>query len=376
MKIAFVGDLFLGGEFIPYASGKGIDLLSPFEEIISLTRDADIFVVNLEGPICGQENNRRKDVVSILSNNLDVLKFINEHGNCVINLANNHMMDYGEQGLNETVSALKKHDLNFIGAGRNYREANQELSCTVNNRKVAFISYTSDAPHIRAIIATDSTAGCAAYTDLNVVLKKIQELKQTANTVCVLLHWGYEFHQYPTPDQVKIAHSMADAGADLIIGHHPHVIQGIELYNRSLIAYSLGNLFFPDFRSVNNRIQYVKPISKEFMILISELSTDGHIRYESVGGILDESYRLRVHEGKKKVAFLENQKALSEPLKRTDYDSFWARYKIKREKELQKESISEAVYKLRKTPIKQLFKEVKFDDLKRNVKRILKALSK
>lgn len=374
IKIAFMGDLFLGGEFINYATRRKIDFLSPLEKIKVFTKKADVVVINLEGPL-GAGKSKRPDVKSVLFNNTEIIKFFIEHNKCVINLANNHIMDFGVEGLINTISELDKNSIDFLGAGRNSEEANKELILTIENRKIAFISFTSDAPHIRAIIASDTRAGCSTYTRLENVLTKIKDLKSSDMTVCVMLHWGYEFFQYPSPDQVRMAHTMAESGADIIIGHHPHVIQGIEKYKNSLIVYSLGNLFFPDFRSIDNRIQYVKPLSKEFMLLILELTENKCFDYDVVNGFVNENYEFCINRESNYDAFMKKLMSLSKPLETPDYDSFWLEYKKKRDKEITRESFIEALYKMRKTPLKELIRNLKFDDFKRNFIRIVKIFS-
>jgi poly-gamma-glutamate capsule biosynthesis protein CapA/YwtB (metallophosphatase superfamily) len=286
-------------------------------------------------------------------------------------------MDYGEEGLQQTIATLEKNNIKYVGAGRNYNKANQELILRLKNQEIAFIAYTSDEKHIRAIIADKNTAGCATYLDLKKAIDKIRYLKSRVDTVCVSLHWGHEYYQYPNPEQVNMAHALVDAGADFIIGHHPHVIQGMEKYNESMILYSIGNFFFPDFKSQSGRIQSQKQITKEFMIVSSILSETGSIGYDYIGGIIEDStHLLKIFKDSEHEAFRKKMIMLSNPLSDARYHTLWTEYKKRREKELTKESVIEAFDKLRKTPITDLIKELTLDDLKRNVVRIIRVVTK
>jgi poly-gamma-glutamate synthesis protein (capsule biosynthesis protein) len=376
IQFAFIGDLFLGGEYISFAEKSGINMLEPFRNVHHLTTDADILVVNLEGPIYTGPN-KRPDVSSVLFNHPDAIKYLLNHRECVVNLANNHIMDYGEEGLLRTIAILDQNNIKYVGAGRNYEKANQELILYLKNKKIAFVAYTSDENHIGAIIANKNTAGCATYLDLDTAVGKIRSLKNRVDTVCVLLHWGHEYYQYPSPDQVNLAHALVDAGADFIIGHHPHVIQGIENYKRSLILYSTGNFFFPNYKSQSGRIQYQKPMTKEFIIIFSILCEDGSISYAYIGGLIDDrKHMLEIFKGNEQDAFEKKMIMLSNAISDIRYDTLWSDYKKKRDKELARESTHEAFYKLKKTPVIDLIKDLTFEDIKRNIVRIVRIVTK
>jgi len=369
VRIAFVGDLFLGGEYISYAKRSGINILSAFDEVLPITESADVLVLNLEGPIF-EDSHYRRDATAVLSNDPEIVNFISRHKDCVVNLANNHIMDYGNEGLYETLDILKKNKIKYLGAGKNYSEANQELILNVKNKSIAFIACTSNEARVGAIIAEGDNSGCASYDNVANLLTKIKILKNKVDTVCVLLHWGYEYFQYPDPDQINIAHNLVDAGADFVISHHPHVIQGIESYKKALISYSTGNFFFPEFKSTTGRIKYPKKITNEFIILFSDLNDTGEIKYEFIGGLRNDYYKLNMYKSDEKESFVKRMKTISDPFKSSQYQAFWANYKSKRDKELKKENAIEALYKLKKTPIKDLVREISLKDITRNIGRL------
>lgn len=139
-----------------------------------------------------------------------------------VNISNNHIYDYLDKGFSDTIDALKAEGINYFGEGNKWLTE-------VNGNKMAFLGYRG-------------------FSDHEAFLKKvggdIEELKNQGYTVVINFHWGQEGSYYPNEGQKRIAHYAMDQGADLIIGHHPHVIQGIEKYKGKIIAYSLGNFAF------------------------------------------------------------------------------------------------------------------------------------
>lgn len=139
-----------------------------------------------------------------------------------VNISNNHIYDYLDKGFNDTIAAVKEQGVNYFGEGNKWLTE-------VNGNKMAFLGYRG-------------------FNDDEAFLKKlkedINELKNKGYSVIINFHWGEENSYYPNDEQKHIGHYAVDQGADLIIGHHPHVIQGIEKYKNKVIAYSLGNFAF------------------------------------------------------------------------------------------------------------------------------------
>lgn len=376
ISFAFLGDLMIGGEFIPYAKKQGKDFLSPFTTIEPFLSDVDILFVNLEGPIF-EGPNKRPDVTSIHSNHPSIIKYFDRKGRiCVLNLGNNHIMDYGEEGLNHTIKILKNNRIYWVGAGINIAEAEKHLIIELKGLRIAFLAYTSDERNVGAIIAGPGKSGCASFSEIDKIINKIEKLKKDVDIICVSMHWGYEYFLYPSYEQVKIAHSLADAGATYIIGHHPHVIQGIETYKRSLIIYSLGNFFFPPTRTVNGRIEPLRKKSREFMLVKSKIEGSKNPSVKIVGGVMEKNYTLKPFNNYAQIRFTGNVEKLAKPITFQKYDAFWMRYKIINEKELLKESIKDAFRKIFMMSIKELFRTITKNDIKRNLNRICKLFFK
>ena len=163
----------------------------------------------------------------------------------LVSLANNHMMDFGPDGLFETMEVLRTAGLAFVGAGRNREEALAPVFLDLEGRRVAFLGRSS-VPVSSACYAGDETPG-TAWLDEAETVAALRSCRSRAEMVVLIVHWGIEEYRYPSPEQRAQALRLQAAGADLILGHHPHVLQGIEENSRGVIAYSLGNFLFDEF---------------------------------------------------------------------------------------------------------------------------------
>ncbi|MBA7701875.1 hypothetical protein ES703_110622 [subsurface metagenome] len=163
-------------------------------------------------------------------------------------MANNHILDYGEEALFETIEVLDSKMIFHIGAGRNIREAREPVILKVKDKKFGFLAYSNTFPE--EFWAEEEKAG-TAYGKFSRVKKDVKELKEKGedlpkrkSKVIVSFHWGSEEKISPQEYQRKLAHLAIDQGADIILGHHPHSLSGIETYEKGVIIYSLGNFAF------------------------------------------------------------------------------------------------------------------------------------
>lgn len=244
------GDVTLGYHYEEYVTEKGKDVGWGFEKVGALTKQADLFVVNLECPFTARGEKIPKNfnfrakpelVSALIAGGVDVAS-----------LANNHMLDYGPEGLFDTLNALDTHKIVHFGAGRTLSEARAPGIVAVNGVKFAFLGYffLGDRNIEPAqVIATADQPGVAGHFSSLDEMKKMVEAdiraaKQQADHVIPFFHWGREGKGTPEPYQVELAHFAIDAGASAVLGSHPHVLQGIEVYKGAPIAYSLGNFVF------------------------------------------------------------------------------------------------------------------------------------
>jgi poly-gamma-glutamate synthesis protein (capsule biosynthesis protein) len=148
-------------------------------------------------------------------------------------------MDYGKEGLVSTIDWLKANKISYTGAGDNLEKARKPVIINKKGIEFVFLAYNGRPPE--SFYAKKNSPG-TAYIDIDIITEDIKKYKKRSNIVMVSLHWGIEQTLYPQKSQIELAHQVIDAGADCIIGHHPHWIQGIEIYRKKPIFYSLGNL--------------------------------------------------------------------------------------------------------------------------------------
>lgn len=245
IKIVAAGDIMLdrGVEYMVKKYGGG-DYCWPFLKIADYFKKADISFANLESPI--SDKGRRLGSIYSFRAKLKAITGLVCAGLDVVSLANNHALDYGREALLQTMDLLKQKGIAYSGAGKNSREAFSVSVRRVKGTKIGFLAYTNLGSCLWR--ATPDTAGLA-WIDRRVfknIIDYIKKIKQNrvADILVVSLHAGKEYSPEPTSFQVDFAHSCIDAGADLIIGHHPHVVQKVEKYKGGWIAYSLGNFIF------------------------------------------------------------------------------------------------------------------------------------
>jgi poly-gamma-glutamate synthesis protein (capsule biosynthesis protein) len=160
-------------------------------------------------------------------------------------LANNHVFDYGEEGLSDTLDALKEADIAAIGAGRNLKEASAVHYEKLEGCTVAFVAATRVEWSAQTRAATKEDMGVfqTAY-DTDLLYKQVKKAKKKADYVVVCMHWGMEGTAELEEYQTKVGKGLAKAGADLVVGDHPHQLQGVKWVKNTPIFYSLGNFWF------------------------------------------------------------------------------------------------------------------------------------
>lgn len=237
LTIAAVGDISFTGHW------RDTPRFDAFDQISSIFNKSDIVVANLEGPLYNE--NHSVPGKCTIRGNTSWAAILKKAGVSIVSLANNHMMDHGESGLFSTISALKEENIEYVGAGDNIREASKPLFKEVNGYRIAFLARTS------VIVTSPSCAGentpGVAFLCLEELLDTMRDCRNKADLVILLMHWGLEHYEYPNPEQRAIAKSLIGAGGDIVIGHHPHVLQGFERLGDGVVAYSIGNFLFNDF---------------------------------------------------------------------------------------------------------------------------------
>ena len=247
VTLVFVGDIMLS-RGVGRMMEKKNDWQYPFLKIKDTLVEADLLIGNLEGPI----SSKGVKVGSIYSFRADPRAVVGlaDAGFDVLSLANNHLWDYGRDAFNQTLDILREANIDYIGAGIDYPEAHQALVREVKRTKVAFLAYTDLVP---ISITKENSKPAVAFLDLKQIIPDIAKAKTLADLVVVSFHWGNEYETKHNQKQEALAHAVTDAGANLVIGHHPHVVQEVEKYKDGYIAYSLGNFVFDQNFSTDTR---------------------------------------------------------------------------------------------------------------------------
>lgn len=240
VKLSFAGDVIFAGKVGDLLQKKGYDY--SYAALDGMFRKDDLTVVNLETPITtagvGAEN--KQFVFKGDPKALDALK---SAGIDAVNLANNHTLDQGESGLLDTLNYLRQRGVPYVGAGADSKEAYSAQYFERQGIRIALLGFTRVMPE-KEWMAGEKKPGVASVYNSREGLKAIAAAKKKADLVIVIVHWGKErVEQYDTLQQ-ELGHSFIDAGADLVMGGHPHVLQGIEPYKGKWIAYSTGNFIF------------------------------------------------------------------------------------------------------------------------------------
>ncbi|GIP33838.1 capsular polysaccharide biosynthesis protein [Paenibacillus sp. J2TS4] len=240
VTLSFVGDVLLGSTVNNLLAAHGYDY--PYQDVKTVLQRSDLTIANLETPITDR-GTPEKDKTYVYRSSPKVLPAFKEAGFDLVNLANNHTMDHGVEGLLDTLDYLDDQQIMRVGAGRNADEAFQPVIVEKNGLKIAFLGFTKVVPDT-SWKAGLQTPGLADTYDYTRPVKEVAQAKEQADLVVVIAHWGKERHDHPNSEQIDLAYRYIDAGADLIIGGHPHVLQGFEQYKGKWIAYSLGNFIF------------------------------------------------------------------------------------------------------------------------------------
>lgn len=242
IHMTVAGDvLFSASPLNKYDSNDGIkSILS--KHLLKTMNDADINFINLEFPF-STRGTKMEDKQYTFRADPKRCSILHEMGVNVVTLANNHILDYGIDALNDTLTTLKAEQILAVGAGKNLDEAKQAASVNIKGKSIAFLGGSRKIP-VYSWGATANSAGVLSCYDPTALCDEIKIAKQTHDFVVVYVHWGDENQELPLDYQRNNGKQYIDAGADLVIGSHPHILQGIEYYNGKPIVYSLGNFVF------------------------------------------------------------------------------------------------------------------------------------
>jgi len=249
VTLVAVGDIMLSRTVAAKMRQYG-DYTYPFLKTGEVLSGADITFGNLETAITPGREIRPLEMV--FRADPEAVTGLTYAGFDILSLANNHTPNFGQEGLQDTFHYLKEAGMEYVGAGENEKEAYQPVFLTRQGLTFAFLAY-NDADVVPASYFADQKRAGTARMNLEAMRRAVQQAKTQAHHVVVSIHSGNEYQPTPNTRQQEFARAAIDAGAILVLGHHPHVVQTAEAYSGGYIFYSLGNFVFDQMWSMATR---------------------------------------------------------------------------------------------------------------------------
>jgi poly-gamma-glutamate synthesis protein (capsule biosynthesis protein) len=312
ITIMAVGDVMLGDT--PHSYGFGVGSLIekfgpeyPFINCSAALRDADIIFCNLEVVLSRFNRATAPFDEIVLRAQPEAAGGLAGAGFNIVSLANNHIMQHGADAVKETVGILSGYGIKTIGLNIPDKDIANHAIININGIRIGFLAYNLrprqyflDPPlYIRG--------------EREIISKDITGLKPYTDFIVISLHWGDEFINYPSKVQMDLAHFIIDSGANIILGHHPHIIQGIESYKKGVIAYSLGNFIFD---------MWQERLRNTFVLKLI-LEKSGNIRYDIIPMLINSRFQPQIARGDRAAKIrnhVNNQSMIHHPENNDNYD--------------------------------------------------------
>ena len=248
VTIGFAGDTMLGRLVNGTITKKGYT--HPWGNLLPLLEQTDFNIINLENTFTTSIQKLPK-VFNFKADPANVESLKQAHIN-VVNLANNHILDFGNEGLFNTIQALDTTGIKHVGAGKNQKKAKQGVIITKNNIKIGIIGYTDNEPDWKAQ-TNKPGINYVKVGDIATIQQDIKIIRPQVDILIITIHWGPNMRQRPNQEFINFAHAIIDSGVDIIHGHSAHIFQGIEIYQDKLIMYDAGD--FVDDYAINSLLR-------------------------------------------------------------------------------------------------------------------------
>ncbi len=320
VRIAFLGDFSLNDHLLNQVrSGSTEGFLS---DVRALTKKADLVIANLES--CWDLDGRAapagfegKIHIKTTPEIVTALKFLNVK---VVSTANNHSFDFGYDGWKALREIIENEEIAHIGGGANIKEASEPLILGMDGIRLGILTYAGR--EVGAIYADETSCGVNPF-DIERTKVEVASLKASCDFVIVYIHWGEERILMPSPKQRAWAHEMARAGADVIIGHHAHVLQGYEMIGNTHVFYSLGNFLMADVYEGNKRrVRFIRPNYVTAVPFFS-ITRAKNPKLECLVGLYSDGTKIRLLPT---MQFQRRWRKLCNALKHKDYASAFLRH--------------------------------------------------
>ncbi|MBQ4068804.1 MAG: CapA family protein [Lachnospiraceae bacterium] len=248
VSLGFAGDLCLseGWSTLDFYDSHNQDLSQGISNgLIELTNSYDIFMLNNEFTYSTRGEALAGKYYTFRANP-ERVGIIQELGTDIVSLSNNHVYDFGEEAFVDTLDTLKNAGIPYVGAGRNIDEASAPVYFYINGIKIGYVAANRSEKYIFTPEATNDSSGVLRTYESEKFVKAIREAKDDCDYLVAYVHWGTEDSNVVADYQFEMGEEFFEAGADAVIGGHPHVLQGVDYYDDSPIAYSLGDFWFND----------------------------------------------------------------------------------------------------------------------------------
>lgn len=245
VNLSFAGDVMFEKKIENIITKNGLAYI--FSEVKPYFKSSDISMINLETPVSKRGEREKNKQFTFRANPYAIRNLTKASGINFVSLANNHVLDYGRIAFLDTLDFLKKEKIHKAGAGENIKKASAAVIVEKNGHKIAILASSRVVP-FKTWFAEINRSGVASTYNTDIIKKEIKDARKKADIVIVYVHWGNERAEFPIKIQKDLAKTYIDCGADIVVGSHPHVLEGIELYKKGIIAYSLGNFVFTDLK--------------------------------------------------------------------------------------------------------------------------------
>lgn len=264
MKIAFLGDIAFLGQFDKSQSADAEQRLSYLKEML---QGYDYVIANLESPLTNRDFTLvcKSMHLKADTSNAELLKYL---GISAVSLANNHIADYGVQGIHDTIQSLEKAGIAWFGIG------DKDLDLDIKGEKLnisGYCCYSSNGTHY------GGQEGIQLLT-FDALEKRIKQNEKRGYFSILSVHWGMEHTNYPAYEHYKLVHRLLPKCHAVLCGHHPHIVQGVESMGDALIAYSLGNAVFDKCVSKNKKLEVELNESNRKCLMLEVSIEKGHIQ--------------------------------------------------------------------------------------------------
>lgn len=290
LVLSFVGDMMFDRSVAAFIRSEGEDYI--FQGYEKYFKGSDIVFGNLETAL-SHRGEPVKDKEYTFRSNPELAAYLKKYNFKVLSIANNHILDYGTDAFSDTLKIMKENGISYGGGGYDKKEAMEGIVLEKKGLKIGFIAFTRVTPSVDWYAGAKKPGIIGAYkVHEESVLEAVNNLRPRCDLLVISLHWGKEVSTIIRKEETELAHKLIDSGADVIMGHHPHVVQGMELYKGKPIFYSLGNFFFTTSKA---------QICNQTIMATVRYDENGELKsVEAIPGIIQYGRPVPMEEGPKK----------------------------------------------------------------------------